>query len=268
MPDDVFYVGALDDNHQLSGLVPARFMTINGQPVVDPTPGGPLGHIPYIYSDAQGSNKSAEANPNNYMIVPAGFNEAHARAYADQIRQMMNDPESYLSRAATQVGVDFDRGGSQDLQRGHQWGIPEGSTVPAFASGASFYLGAVNRLTGLPLTLSHMGGGLLNLHGVDRSGPWGVSQQNDKNLMQGWSDATATPPPSWIAGTGAGFPDQPPIGQIGGGGKAGWISTLQGIDPANPTRPAPPQRARPLGLVSNQPMPDWPIPLPIFNTER
>jgi hypothetical protein len=268
MSDDVFYVGALDDNHQLSGFVPARFMTINGQPVADQTPGGPSGYIPYIYSDAQGSNKSDEANPNNYMIVPAGFNEAHARAYADQIRQTMNNPEGGVPFVLTKMFFDFWRGGSQDLQRGSQWGIPEGSTVPAFASGASHYLGFVSGLTGLPLTLSHMGGGLLNLHGVDRSGPWGVSQQNDKNLMQGWSDATATPPPSWIAGTGAGFPDQPPIGQIGGGGKAGWISTLQGIDPANPTQPTPPQKPRPLGLVSNQPMPDWPIPPPISNTER
>jgi len=155
----------------------------------------------------------------------------------------MNNPEGGVPSVLTKMFFDFWRGGSQDLQRGSQWGIPEGSTVPAFASGASHYLGFVSGLTGLPLTLSHMGGGLLNLHGVDRNGPWGVSQQNDKNLMQGWSDATATPPPSWIAGTGAGFPDQPPIGQIGRGGKAGWISTLQGIDPANPTRPAPPELA-------------------------
>jgi hypothetical protein len=66
---------------------------------------------------------------------------------------------------------------------------------------------------------------------------------------------------------GTGSQDQSSIGQIGGGGKAGWISTLQGIDPANPTQPAGPQKAfGPLGLVSNQPMPDWPIPPPIFNT--
>ena len=77
MSDDIFYVGALK-NQQFSGLVPARFLTIDGQPVVDPTPGGPNGSIPYIYSDAQGSNQSDEANPNNYMIVPANFNEAHA----------------------------------------------------------------------------------------------------------------------------------------------------------------------------------------------
>ncbi|MGC1561398.1 MAG: hypothetical protein WA820_16315, partial [Bradyrhizobium sp.] len=84
----------------------------------------------------------------------------------------------------------------------------------------------------------------------------------------GWSDATTTPPPGWMIDTpGTGSQDQSSIGQIGGGGKAGWISTLQGIDPANPTQPAGPQKAfGPLGLVSNQPMPDWPIPPPIFNT--
>ena len=98
MSDDIFYVGALK-NQQFSGLVPARFLTIDGQPVVDPTPGGPNGSIPYIYSDAQGSNQSDEANPNNYMIVPANFNEAHARAYADQIKQMIVDPEAVLPAA-------------------------------------------------------------------------------------------------------------------------------------------------------------------------
>jgi hypothetical protein len=85
MPNDIFYIGALDKNHQFSDCVPTRFLTINGQPIVDPTPGGPNGSIPYIYSDAQGSNKSDQANPNNYMIVPGNFDEAHARAYADEI---------------------------------------------------------------------------------------------------------------------------------------------------------------------------------------
>jgi hypothetical protein len=234
---------------------------------VDPTPGGPNGRIPYIYSDAQGSNQSDKANPNNYMIVPANFDEAHVRDYADQIKRMIVDPEGSLTGAALKMAVDFTRGGPQDIQRGTQWGIPEGSTVPAFASGASHYLGFVSGLTGMPLRLSYMGGGFLNRSGVDTSGPSGVSQQNYKNLMQGWSDATAMPPPSWMTNSLAnGFQDQPSIGQIGGGGQAGWISTLQGIDPVDPTQPAAPQATGPLGLVSNQPMPDWPIPPPIFNT--
>jgi hypothetical protein len=181
---------------------------------------------------------------------------------------MVVDPEGNLAGAALKMAADFTRGGSQDIQRGSQWGIPEGSTVRAFASGASHYLGFVSGLTGMPLTLSYMGGGFLNRSCVDTIGPWGVSQQNYKNLMQGWSDATATPPPAWRTDRlGTDAQGQSSIGQIGGGGNAGWISTLQGIDPANPTEPAGPQKASgPLGLVSNQPMPDWPIPPPIFNT--
>jgi hypothetical protein len=110
------------------------------------------------------------------MIVPADFNEMHARAYADQIKRMIVDPEGSLAGAALKMAADFTRGGAQDIQRGPQWGIPVGSTVPAFASGASHYLGFVSGLTGMPLTLSYMGGGRLNRSGVDRSGPWGVSQ--------------------------------------------------------------------------------------------
>jgi hypothetical protein len=268
MPDDVFYVGALDRNQKLSGLVPARFLTIKGQPVVDPTPGGPKGHIPYISSDAQGSNKSDKANPNNYMIVPANFNETYARTYADKIADIQRNPIGGSATALAKMFFDFKREGAEDIQRGPQWGIPEGSTVPAFASGASHYLGFVSGLTGIPLEYSYRGGGLFNRFGEDKSGPDGISQQNYKNLLQGWSDATTTYPPAWLAdNANTGSQGQSSFGQIGGGGLAGWISTLQGIDPQNPTQPAAPQKASgPLGLISNQPMPDWPIPPPIFNT--
>jgi hypothetical protein len=44
-----------------------------------------------------------------------------------------------------------------------------------------------------------------------------------------------------------------------------WIAGLAGVDPSNPTRPASQASDRLRGLVSNQPMPDWPIPPPIFN---
>jgi hypothetical protein len=45
-----------------------------------------------------------------------------------------------------------------------------------------------------------------------------------------------------------------------------WLSGLAGVDPSNPMQPAPQTTDRLRGLVSNQPMPDWPIPPPIFNT--
>jgi hypothetical protein len=48
MSDRVFYVGSAKDR-QLTGYVPAKFLTINGKPVVDPTQGG--SQKTYIYAD-------------------------------------------------------------------------------------------------------------------------------------------------------------------------------------------------------------------------
>ena len=52
MSDDVFYVGAhsqyendANGNKKFTGFVPAKFLTINDQPVVDPTPWGSQKHI-------------------------------------------------------------------------------------------------------------------------------------------------------------------------------------------------------------------------------
>jgi hypothetical protein len=45
-----------------------------------------------------------------------------------------------------------------------------------------------------------------------------------------------------------------------------WIAVMAGMDPANPMQPAPQPADRLRGFVSNQPMPDWPFPPPIFNT--
>jgi len=45
---------------------------------------------------------------------------------------------------------------------------------------------------------------------------------------------------------------------------ADWIAGLAGVDPQNPTQPAPSQDGRPLGFFTNKPMPQWPVPPPIF----
>jgi hypothetical protein len=202
MSDRIFYVGAQDANDKFTGYVPAKFLTINGQPIVDPMPGGlhptPSGlrrRLPYIYADDKGTMKSDDANPNNYMIVPANFDEERARAYAERIGKLKS---AYgLTAALTEMLKDFKRSGSQDLQRGSQWGIPEGSFVPAFTSAASHYLGFVSGLQDIPLEFAKIGGGLQNLFDPnnlfkpnslfkkDTSGPYGLSQQNYRSLMQG-----------------------------------------------------------------------------------
>ena len=51
-------------------------------------------------------------------------------------------------------------------------------------------------------------------------------------------------------------------------GIANWIAGIAGVDPANPTQPAPQPADRLPGLVSNEPTPDWPFPPPIFNPRR
>ena len=271
MPDDIFYVGAhsqYDDdangNKKFTGFVPAKFLTINDQPVVDPTPWG--SQKAYIYADDQGAHQTDAANPNNYLIVPANFSEAQARAYADQISGLQNIPVIGTALARAKMGIDFRPNGSQDLQRDPQWGIPKGSVVPAFVSAASHYLGLVSGLSNTPLEQVERGGGWTN-GGKDNRGPHGVSQQNHQNLIKGQSDA-ASAAPVWATNNfGYGSQGQLPIGQIGGGTGARWTSSLRGIDPMNPAQPAGPQRASgPLGLVSNQPTPDWPFPPPIFNT--
>jgi hypothetical protein len=53
---------------------------------------------------------------------------------------------------------------------------------------------------------------------------------------------------------------------VSSGGVSSWIAGLAGIDPSNPMQPAPQTSDLLRGLVSNQPMPDWPIPPSIFNT--
>jgi len=48
------------------------------------------------------------------------------------------------------------------------------------------------------------------------------------------------------------------------GNVSNWIAGLAGVDPQNPTQPAPSQDSRALGFFTNKPMPQWPVPPPIF----
>jgi hypothetical protein len=202
------------------------------------------------------------------LIVPASFSEAQARSYAAKISDLQKVPAIGTALALGRMAVDFRPAGSQDLQRHPQWGIPEGSIVPAFIGSASHYLGFVNGLTGIPLEYSERGGGLTN-GGSDKNGPYGVSQHNHRNLVQGLSDATVLRNPAWLTNDfDYGSQGQTPAGQIGAGKSiANWASSLYGIDLLRGTEPALPHKpSGPLGIVTNEPTPDWPVPPPIFNT--
>jgi hypothetical protein len=268
MSDPIFFVGAMDKSRKLTGYVPAKFLILDGQPVVDPMPGG--SQNAYVYSDDRGGTptRGAFANPNNYLIVPANFSERQARAYAARIADLQKLPAIGAALALGRLAVDFRPGGSQDLQRHPQWGVPEGAIAPAFIGSASHYLGFVNGLTGIPLKYSELGGGITN-GGPDKSGPYGVSQHNHRNLVEGLSEAAIKRHPPWLTNDfGYDSQGQTAVGQIGAGrGIANWVSSLHGIVPSSPTEPALPQKtAGPLGIVTNEPTPDWPVPPPIFRT--
>jgi hypothetical protein len=87
MSDRVFYVGAQtqEKKPRFAGYAPAKFLTLNGKPIVDPTPGG--SQVGYIYADGSDKYKTRGeiANPNNYLIVPETYTEQQARTFAAEI---------------------------------------------------------------------------------------------------------------------------------------------------------------------------------------
>ena len=203
----------------------------------------------------------AIANPNNYLIVPANYTEQQAKAFAAEVAHTLSTKGA--GEAQDQMTDAFSQGGSQDVQRNPQWGIPEGSVVPAFVSSASYHLGSVTRQAGLPREWAEVGGGLKNLenrfikqpwnyvfskdhewNSIDTSGPHFLSQNNYGNFSKGFADAGAA-----NAGTSGNdyFGYNPGAqyrpGQIGDGNGLGvgdWRFPFAGIDPSNPTRPVPP----------------------------
>jgi len=267
MSNDLFYVGALK-GRQFTGYVPAKFLMRNGAYVMDPTPGG--SQDTYIYSDGLGRNKTTgrTANPNNYLIVPANYTEQQARDFAAGIINTWYTAHpgdetgtAGPNQALMNMAEAFMQGGSQDLQRHPQWGIPKGSTVPAFVGSASNHLGYVTALTPVPMALSEIGGGAANLfHGlrdskIDTSGPYWLSQQNHANIAQGFNDGLAAgKPPTPFNDYGYPTQPQPAAGQIGdGNGISPFSAGLAGINPDEPAPPTwPPQPNGPIRYLTSR----------------
>jgi hypothetical protein len=277
MADQIFYVGS-ENQGKLTGYVPAKFLRRNGSYTSDPMPGG--SQNAYLYSDGQGSNKTDGkiANPNNYLIVPANYADQQARDFASGISNTLNqvDPEDETGtvgphEAREQMIMAFRQGGPQDLQRHSQWGIPNGSVVPAFVGSASNHLGYVTALAGLPLAWSQIGGGLANrlnayvnqplrrLRGeqatsIDTGGAHGLSKQNDANISQGYLDGlAASKPPTQFNDYGYNPPPQPAARQIAGDGISPFSASLAGVNPDEPAPPAwPPQTSSPVRYLSSR----------------
>lgn len=274
MSDQNFYVGAQDrkDRTKFTGYVPSKFLMRNGRYVMDPIPGG--SQNAFLYSDASGSNKTNGkiANPYNYLIVPEIHTEQKARDFAAGIAAAMGNiwgdetgGAAGLVQALLSMKTAFGQGGSQDIQRNPQWGIPKDSIAPAFVGSASDHLGYVTALSGLPAALAEIAGGYVNRLNarkqtgseppIDTSGPYGLSRQNHANISQGYSDGlAASKPPSPFNDYGDGSQPARSAGQIGdGNGIAGWTSSLAGIDPQEPAPPAwPPLTDRPIRYLSRR----------------
>ena len=277
MSEPAFYVGS-ERREQLTGFVPAKFLTRNGEYVMDPTPGG--SQRAFLYSDGLGNNKTHGkiANPENYLIVPANYSEERAKDFAAQIADAVDrvypgddTGAAGLHQALGQMSGAFSPGGLQDLQRHPQWGIPKGSIAPAFVGSASNHLGYVTGLAGLPMPWSEIGGGLLNgansalqsvqkffgKHSdpIDTDGPYWLSRQNHANIVQGYSDGLAASKPTTpFNDYGAGAQVQPNDGKIGeGNGIAGWTSSLVDVDP-DEAKPAtwPPLADRPIRYLGRR----------------
>jgi hypothetical protein len=139
----------------------------HGAHVVDPTPGGSQEAFLYPGNSDLGRTAGAVANPNNYLVVPANYDEAKAQQFADGVADMIATSDTDtggagLESALAHMTSEFSQGGSQDLQRHPQWGVPTGSFVPAFVGSASNHLGYVTARAGLPVQSAEVGGGVLN----------------------------------------------------------------------------------------------------------
>lgn len=108
MSDRIFYVAAQaqgKDSTEITGYVPAKFLMLNGKPVVDPTRGG--SQKAYIFADGSDKHKARGeiANPNNYLIVPANYTEQHARAYAARIADIIG--QAYPGAETSAAGLNL-----------------------------------------------------------------------------------------------------------------------------------------------------------------
>lgn len=268
MPDQTFYVGA-QRNGTLTGYVPAKFLMRNGAYVTDPTPGG--SQDAFLYSDAAGSNKThgTLANPNNYLIIPANYDEQRAKAFAKEIIATMSGSlgdetggAAPLTQALLNMRAAFKQGGSEDLQRHPQWGVPKDSFVPAFKGGASYHVGYVTAQAGLPKLFVDVGGGDVNKRAaatmppgaVDTSAPYGNSWHNYRNIGLGFSNGGAASEPP-VAFNSYGFParSQDPPSAIGEGqGIAPFVNSLAGVSPDEPPPPTwPPEPSAPVRYLNS-----------------
>jgi len=150
------------------------------------------------------------------LVVPARYSPADAVKFASGLDAGMASidkwigPEAAIDGAMLRMADAFRPGGEQDLQRGGPWGVPPGETSPLFRDAASWHLGYVTQLAGLPATAVEKAAGMLRSleHGgtptrpVTRGfqpkdntqqkpeslGPFGMDEENYKDFLRGMQD--------------------------------------------------------------------------------
>jgi hypothetical protein len=175
VPDDnnVFYSYPFNPKtHQpdLSKAVASKYLVVNGSKIIDPVAGGSehLNLYESLNPDGSVNENSRFQNANNYLIVPANYDPSEASTYAKSVNADMTSASRMGPAAGLAVGLadmtkDFWPGGSQDLRRGRNWGIPDNEVAPAFKDSASWDFGFTAAPTLIPNVLAEIGGGVLNI---------------------------------------------------------------------------------------------------------
>jgi hypothetical protein len=199
---------------------------------------------------------------------------AFAGRVAQSVRRAYPEDEmgaAGLHDALAQMTAAFLPGGSEDLQRHPQWGIPKGSVVPAFVGSASNHLGFVTAAAGLPMDWAEIGGGAANganavrqflrrLGGrewdaIDTGGPYWLSKQNHANIADGYAAGLASvTPPAAFNDYGYGTQPRGAPAQLGSDdGISPFGEVVVGVNPDEPVPPTwPPQQNKPVRYLSSR----------------
>jgi hypothetical protein len=154
----------------MSKTVPAKFLVLGGVPQVDANPGGSDQVTLYSQLNPDGTINAASEfeNTKNYLIVPANYDPSEASAYAASVNADIKSHSVLGLATGLPAGIadmkrSFSPGGGQDLQRGSEWGVPEGEVEPAFKDSTSWNLGFTVAQTMIPNAFAEIGGGALNI---------------------------------------------------------------------------------------------------------
>jgi hypothetical protein len=158
------------ENWDFAHPVKRRFLTVFGERITDPSPGGSYVAIySRLNKDGSVDKSSKTLNTGNYLIIPANASlQGAAKAAEDVNTKMAANARAHPLEMGIPAGIkameqDFNPGGRLDWQRGVKWGIPPREVDPAFKDSTSYEFGIVTELTKLPNLFAEIGAGKLNI---------------------------------------------------------------------------------------------------------